>query len=99
MQITKTCVFEPTNYLDKNEVIVKYQNLALASGDCDLLLSAIVNVAKVKGLVQIAHNSGLRRENLNKALRIGTKPRIEPVLKILQGMGVQMQPHPMPQRS
>jgi probable addiction module antidote protein len=99
MQITKTCVFEPINCLEKNEVIVKNQNLALASGDYDLLLSAVVNFAKVKGLVQIAHNSGLRRENLNTALGIGAKPRIEPVLKILQGMGVQMQPHPMPQRS
>ena len=72
--------------------------LALASGDTDLLLSAIGDVAKARGMAQIARDTGLGRESLYKALSAGAKPRFDTVFKVLQALGVQMQAHPMPQQ-
>ena len=51
--------FDPASYLDSEEVIAHYLNLALASGDNDLLLSAISDVAKAIGMVQIARDTVL----------------------------------------
>lgn len=94
--MSKTTEFDPANYLDSDEVIAEYLNLALASGDTDLLLTAIGDVAKAKGMARIAHDSGLGRESLYKALSAGAKPRFDTVFKVLQALGVQMQAHPMP---
>ncbi len=71
----KTTEFDAAHYLDNDEVIAQYLNLALASGDTDLLLSAIADVAKAKGMAQIAQDTGLGRESLYKALSAGAKPR------------------------
>ena len=94
--MSKTTEFDPASYLDSDEVIAEYLNLALASGDTDLLLTAIRDVAKAKGMARIAHDSGLGRESLYKALSAGAKPRFDTVFKVLQALGVQMQAHPMP---
>jgi probable addiction module antidote protein len=59
----KTTEFDPANYLDNEDVIAEYLNLALASGDTDLLLSAIGDVAKAKGMAQTALDTGLGRES------------------------------------
>ena len=97
-QMSKTTEFDPASYLDSEEVIAEYLNLALASGDTDLLLSAIGDVAKARGMAQIARDTGLGRESLYKALSAGAKPRFDTVFKVLQALGVQMQAHPMPQQ-
>jgi probable addiction module antidote protein len=57
--MSKTTEFDPASYLDSEEVIAEYLNLALASGDTDLLLSAIGDVAKARGMAQIAKATGL----------------------------------------
>ncbi len=93
----KTTEFDAAHYLDNAEVITQYLNLALASGDTDLLLSAIAEVVKAKGMAQTAQDTGLGRESLYKALSAGAKPRFDTVLKVLKALGVQMQAHPMPQ--
>jgi len=98
VQMHKTTELNPASYLDSEEVIAEYLNLALASGDTDLLLSAIGDVAKARGMAQIARDTGLGRESLYKALSAGAKPRFDTVFKVLQALGVQMQAHPMPQQ-
>jgi probable addiction module antidote protein len=50
--MSKTTEFDPANYLDNPEVIAEYLRLALASGDSELLLSAIGDVEKAKGQAQ-----------------------------------------------
>ena len=59
----KTTEFGPANYLDNTEVIAEYLRLALASGDRELLLSAIGDVEKAKGQIQISLNTDEGRES------------------------------------
>ena len=59
----KTTEFDPANHLDNPEVIAEYLRLALASGDRELLLSAIGDVEKAKDQAQIGLNTDLGRES------------------------------------
>ena len=90
----KATEFDAAHYLESEAMIAEYLNLALASGDTDLLLAAIGDVARARGMAQIARDSGLGRESLYKALAVGAKPRFDTVFKVLQALGVQMQAHP-----
>ncbi len=91
----KTTEFDAAHYLDSPEMVAEYLNQALASGDTDLLLLAIGDIARARGMSRIAQDSGLGRESLYKALSLGAKPRFDTVLKVLQALGVQMQAHPL----
>jgi probable addiction module antidote protein len=92
--MVKTTDFDAASYLDSEEMIAEYLNQALASGDTDLLLSAIGDVAKARGMAQIARDTGLGRESLYKAFTVGAKPRFDTVLKVLRALGVEMHAYP-----
>lgn len=94
MTMGKTTTFEAADYLDSEEMMAEYLNQALASGDTDLLLAAIGDVAKARGMAQVARDAGLGRESLYKALTVGAKPRFETVFKVLQALGVRMYAQP-----
>ena len=89
----KITEFDASKYLDNEEMITEYLNQALASGDTDLLLLAIGDAAKARGMAQIARDAGLGRESLYKAFAVGAKPRFDTVLKVLRALGVQMHAH------
>jgi len=80
--------FDVSDYLTDEETIAEYLNLILAEGDQNLLLSAIGDIAKAKGMKEIADASGLGRESLYKALTPGAKPRFETIMKVLNVLGV-----------
>lgn len=90
----KTTAFDAADYLDSEEMMTEYLNQALASGDTDLLLAAIGDVAKARGMAQVARDAGLGRESLYKALTAGAKPRFDTVFKVLQALGVRMYAQP-----
>ena len=92
--MVKTTEFDAASYLDSEEMIAEYLNQALASGDTDLLLSAIGDVAKARGMAQISRDTGLGRESLYKVFAAGAKPRFDTVLKVLRALGVQMHAYP-----
>jgi len=77
-----------SDYLTDEETIAEYLNAIMAENDQDLLLSAIGDIAKAKGMKQIAEISGLGRESLYKALAPGAKPRFETIMKVLCVLGV-----------
>ena len=75
--------FDPAVYLDSEETIAEYLTVTLEENDPDLLLAALSNVARARGMTQIAKESGLGRESLYKALAPGAKPRFETIMKVL----------------
>ncbi len=83
--------FDVSQYLDNNEMIAEYLSQVMQEGDTDELLEAIGNIAKAKGMSQIAHDTGLGRESLYKAFQAGAKPRFETVMKVLHSLGVTLQ--------
>lgn len=65
-------------------------NAVLEEGDIKLLLAAISDVAKARGMSKIASESGLGRESLYKALKPEAKPRFDTIFKVLNSLGLKI---------
>jgi probable addiction module antidote protein len=90
----KLTPFDAARYLDDDEAIAEYMTAVLETGDTDLLLLALADVARAKGMAQVARDAGLGRESLYKALAPGAKPRFETVLKVARALGVKLVAEP-----
>lgn len=82
--------FEPAEFLDNEEVIAEYLSVAIEDPNPDVFLRAMANVAKARGIAEVAKASGLGRESLYKALAPGAKVRYETVRKVLDSLGVKL---------
>jgi probable addiction module antidote protein len=71
----KLVSFDATRYLNDDDGIAEYVTAVLETNDPDLLLLALGDVARAKGIAQVAKDAGLGRESLYKALAPGAKPR------------------------
>ena len=91
----KPVLFDAADYLDSEEVIAEYLNVALASEHPDQFLQAIADVARARGMAQLAKDTGLGRESLYKALAPGAKPRYDTVLKLIRALGVELHMSPI----
>ncbi len=89
--MTKLTPFDPADFLDNDEAIAEYLSAALEDPDPDVFLMAVRDVARAKGMAQLAKDAGLGRESLYKALSPGAKPRYDTVLKLLTALGVKLQ--------
>ena len=87
----KSKTFNAEDYLDNDETIAEYLNLALEDSNPEMLLLAIANIARARGMAQVAQDSGLGRESLYKALSDGAKPRFDTVFKVIRALGLKLQ--------
>lgn len=84
----KLVAFDAARYLNDDEGVAEYMTAVLEANDHDLLLLALGDVARAKGMAQVAKDAGLGRESLYKALAPGAKPRFETVMKVARALGV-----------
>jgi probable addiction module antidote protein len=82
--------FEIADYLDNETVIAEYLTSAAQDENSDVLIMALSDVAKARGMAQVAKDAGLGRESLYKALRQGSKPRFETIVAIMRALNVQI---------
>ena len=90
----KLVAFDAARYLDDDEAVAEYMTAVLEANDSDLLLLALSDVARAKGMAQVAKDAGLGRESLYKALAPGAKPRFETVMKVARALGVRFTARP-----
>lgn len=91
---TKLVPFDAARYLSDDAAIAEYMNAVLETGDTDLLLLALGDVARARGMAQVAKDAGLGRESLYKALTPGAKPRFDTVVKVAKALGVRLAVQP-----
>jgi len=82
--------FDVSEYLTDEASIAAYLSAVVEDGDPDLLIAAIGDIAKARGMSRIASDAGLGRESLYKALDPHSKPRFDTVVKVLSALGVHM---------
>jgi probable addiction module antidote protein len=80
--------FDASDYLDNEETIAEYLSAALENSDSDAFLVAVRDVAKARGISNVAADAGLGRESLYKALKPGAQPRFDTIRKLLNALGV-----------
>jgi len=68
--MSKTTTFDISQYLDNEEMIAEYLSQVLDDGDMDELLEAVGNIAKAKGMSQIAKDTRLFKKELNLDLKL-----------------------------
>jgi probable addiction module antidote protein len=95
MKKLKPALFDAADYLDDEETIVEYLTAALEDPNPDIFLVAVRDVARARGMAQLARDTGLGRESLYKALAPGAKPRYDTVLKVLHALGVKLHVEPV----
>lgn len=83
--------FDIAQYLNDKEVIAEYLSQILDDGNMDELLAALGNIAKAKGMTQIAKDTGLGRESLYKTFNPHSKPKFDTIMKVLDSFGVKIQ--------
>ena len=88
--MSKFKTFDAADYLDSEETIAEYLTAALEDPNPDVFLAAVRDVARSRGMAQLAKDTGLGRESLYKALLPGAKPRYDTVLKLLHALGVKL---------
>ena len=83
-------LFDASDYLDNEETIAEYLTAALENPDQDAFLVAVRDVAKARGIANVAAKAGLGRESLYKTLSPGAKPRFETVRRLLAALDVRL---------
>lgn len=91
----KLVPFDAARYFNDDEAVAEYMTAVLETNDPDLLLLALSDIARAKGMAQIAKDAGLGRESLYKALAPGAKPRFDTVMKVVRALGVKLTAQPV----
>jgi probable addiction module antidote protein len=90
MAKTKTKPYDSAEYLETTEDMAAYLEAALEDGDPRVIVHALGNIARARGMSQIARDTGLGRESLYKALSPEGNPEFATVLKVVQALGIKL---------
>ena len=90
MPKTVTTIWDPADHLKTDEDMAAYLEAALEEGDSALVAAALGDIARAKGMTQIAREAGLGRESLYKSLSSNGNPEFSTVLKVVHALGLQL---------
>ena len=88
--------FDPAKYLDNEESIAVYLTGILEENDAALLASALGDIARARGMTEIAKAAGITREALYRALRPDSAPRFDTIARVCTALGVRLVAEPIP---
>ena len=86
----QTRPFDVSEMLQSEQDIVEYLNLVIEDGDPALLAATLGDIARARGMTQIAQEAGIGREALYKALRPDASPRFDTIARVCKALGVQL---------
>jgi len=88
MAKTKTRPWDAAKHLKSEDDIIAYLEAALEEGDPALFAAALGDVARAKGMSEVARATGLGRESLYKALSADGNPEFSTILKVVNSLGL-----------
>ncbi|HEX8666060.1 MAG TPA: addiction module antidote protein [Beijerinckiaceae bacterium] len=91
----KTRPWDAAEHLDTPESIAAYLRATLEDGDPRLVAAALGDIARARGMTQLARDTGLSRESLYRALSQDGNPELATVMRVLQAMGVRLDVRPL----
>ena len=90
MSTIKTRPFDAANYLNSEEDIAAYLSVVMQGGDPALLGAALGDIARARGMTQLARDTGLSRESLYKSLSGERAPNSDTLFKVIKALGFQL---------
>ena len=94
IKVSELPEFDATEYLNSEEDIAAYLTTVLEENDPALLAAALGDIARSRGMTQVAKDSGITREALYKALRPGSEPRSDTISRVCAALGVRLVAQP-----
>ena len=77
-------------YLSSEEEMAAYLEAAFSEGEASLVIQALGNIARARGMTELARETGLRRESLYKALSSEGNPEFGTILKVVKALGIKL---------
>lgn len=92
----KTFKYDSAEYLKTPQEMAAYLEacLEIADGDSAFIAKALGNIARAKGMSQVARDAGLPRESLYKALSGERSPSFDTILKVVAALGLKLNAEP-----
>jgi probable addiction module antidote protein len=94
MPKTKIRIWDPAEHLVTDEDMAAYLEAALQEGDSALIAAALGDIARAKGMSQIARDAGLGRESLYKALSADGNPEFATIMRVVSALGLRLHASP-----
>ncbi|MCL2164465.1 MAG: putative addiction module antidote protein [Oscillospiraceae bacterium] len=92
MKTVKTTIWDPAEYLETEEDITAYLSDVFSTNDASLIVAAIGDVARARGMARVAEDTECSRESLYKSLSQSGNPSFETVMKVLFSLGYELSP-------
>jgi probable addiction module antidote protein len=94
----KTTRYDVAEHLRTPEEMAAYLEACFeeSDGDATFVAKALGDIARAKGMTQIARDTGLSRESLYKALSGDRSPTFDTILKVIQALGIKLHAEPAP---
>lgn len=88
--------FDASEYLNTEEDMALYLDAVIeeSNGDPRMIAVALGDIAKARGMTQVAKETGLARENLYKALSGDGNPEFATVMKVIAALGIKLHASP-----
>src|SRR5512147_528291 len=92
MPKTATSRYDVSEHLRTPEEMAAYLEAYLeeANGDAAFITKALGDIARAKGMAQVARDAGLSRESLSKALSGERSPGFDTILKVVHALGLKL---------
>ena len=86
----KAAKWDASEYLETEADIAAYLNAAFEDGDTSVISAALGDVARAKGMTQLARETGITRDGLYKALSPTGNPSFDTVQKVMRAFGLKL---------
>ena len=97
MSKTKTTRYDVAEHLRTPEEMAAYLEACFeeSKGDASFVAKALGDIARAKGMTQVARDAGLSRESLYKALSGERTPGFDTILKVVHALGIELHAAPL----
>ncbi|MDQ1196317.1 MULTISPECIES: addiction module antidote protein [Agrobacterium] len=88
--MTEISAWDPVDYLNSDEAIIAYLEASFEDGDPKIIAVALGNIARAKGMSQIAKEAGITREALYKSLSEKGDPKLSTLIGVMKALGLRL---------
>ncbi len=82
--------WDPAEHIRDDADVAAYVEAALEDGDHRVVAAVLGDIARAKGMTQVARDAGLGRESLYKSLSSDGNPEFSTVLRVLKALGIRL---------